>query len=221
MVTGISVFDADGTLTDTLSAHLRFCNDENEKYKLGIKKVDLLDIEACRAVVGTPMDNFLRAYGFPERVIPIIMKNYFKFFNQNPSYATSPFPGVEEMLRRLKKDQEHFLGIVSSNSIDNIKTALEEKLYGLFNSVTGFDYLKKFCDGDKTKALNRLIWHELDAVPSQFLICVGDTRKDYEAARASSTRFIWVNWGWEKPSSEGNFRIAKTREELTEMLISK
>ena len=62
----VVIFDADGTLADSLPPHIAFCHAMNEELDAGLQLPADDDIQQCRDLAAAPMDNFLRNAGFCE-----------------------------------------------------------------------------------------------------------------------------------------------------------
>ncbi len=69
------VFDVDGVLVDSLETHVEFCREMNKRFKVGLT---LPPPGKGKSIVDSPMDNFLRRAGFPEKLIPKLTDIYNK-----------------------------------------------------------------------------------------------------------------------------------------------
>jgi HAD superfamily hydrolase (TIGR01549 family) len=177
------LFDVDGVLIDSLEPHVQFCRDMNERFGVGLT-VPLPG--QGKEIAGNPMDNFLRNAGFPEELIAEIMGIYGKEFGKN--YPVKPFPATHNMLAMLDMDKIK-TGIVSSNNRANVDVALEKSLQYI-GCIYTIDNCRGKADGIK-KALEEL------SVQPERTVFVGDTLKDYRAARENNVYFIGVSYGWE------------------------
>ncbi|MBW2987441.1 HAD family hydrolase [Candidatus Woesearchaeota archaeon] len=177
------LFDVDGVLIDSLGPHVDFCRDMNERFNVGLT-VPLP--EDGKQIAGNPMDNFLRNAGFPEELISEIMGIYEREFGTN--YPVRPFPAAHNMLAMLNMDKVK-TRIVSSNNRANVDVALEKSLQ-FVDSIYTIDT----CDG-KADGIHKTL-EDLSVQPNR-TVFVGDTLKDYRAARENNVYFIGVSYGWE------------------------
>lgn len=203
----ISVFDVDGTLVDSLPAHIRFCNDKNIERNLKLEVINPNNREECQKIAGSSMNKFLRNYGFPEELIPELLGEYTKNFSQN--YQIKAFDQIELMIDWIKNQENHDLGIISSNYLQNIQDSLTIPLFKKFDFVIGSEKLERDFSGSKRKALEYIHLNLYARGLPMKVTYVGDMRGDYKAAKSSNTRFIWVNWGWESPPQGENIIVAE------------
>ena len=214
---GVVSFDVDGTLTDTAKSHILFCNDINREFNFGIKQVDPEDTENVRGVLANPMSTLLRNYGFPERKIKELDHLYAERFPKNPKYASSPFPGVEEMLRELK-NRELYLLALSSNTLSNIQRDLGEANWNLFDAHIARESLQRFYQGSKGIALQILLAQQFGNIPPRGVLHTGDTENDYQATNVAQCRFMAAGYGWQLRTSDERFPVAANPGELTIMI---
>jgi phosphoglycolate phosphatase-like HAD superfamily hydrolase len=112
------------------------------------------------------------------------------------------------MLRKLKA-AGRVLTIASSNRLVNIKKSLGE-LFLLFDCISAYD-----TDTSKSAGLKRIL-----ACTSPPQVLVGDTEKDYQAARDAGTNFIGASYGWQISSDDKRFSVAHSVQELESLLLS-
>ena len=209
----LKIFDVDGTLTDSLSAHALFCLDMNSQgnYELELPSVE--NIGAWRSLVDSPMSAFFKKAGFPEEDSEgKLRKCYESEFGSNSCYATPMFPGVEEMLKKLSQRGDN-LAIVTANCDANVRKVLGES-YGLFKDV--WDVSRMEAEGVvKASALTRICEHFSEQADEAYF--VGDTFGDYNAAMVAGTRFIWAGYGWGFPDNRAV--VVNNIKELEERLL--
>jgi len=216
---GVYVFDVDGTLTDTGPAHICFCNDLNIEKNFGLPIIDINNPEAVRNILGTPMNQLLRNYGFPEINLEKLDEIYGERFSFNEKYKSNPFPGTKEMLERIQKEGR-LMVLLTSNTSQNVKRDLGNELWNIFDRHIDKEELTKHHQNDKGQALNFLNYAECDQIPTRGFVCVGDTEKDYLAAKISGCRFIGVSYGWEITKDDKRFPVVNNPKELEEYLLS-
>lgn len=212
----IVIFDADGTLLDSLPPHIDFCHTMNEELNLGLMLPARTQVANCRSVAAAPMANFFRSAGFPESSIAQCVAAYeARFSSECP---VLPFAGIDHLLHRLTEEDSGPIpcGIVSSNTAANVLAGLGEGLASRFAFVDGIDN----APADKAEALS-LALSRLGIEPAA-AVYVGDTRKDWIKARAAGLQFVGVSYGFEDlaPEALDGAPVAHTVEELSELLLA-
>ena len=121
------IFDLDGTLTDTLES-LSFSVNET------LKEVALPAIteEQCRTFVGNGakvlIEQSLKAAGDTKLLLfEKAFEAYGRIFDRNCTYHVKPYPGIREMLLKLK-DQNMKLGVLSNKPDPSALFAMAESL---------------------------------------------------------------------------------------------
>ena len=183
----VVLFDADGTLLDSLPPHIDFCHKMNEELGLGLTLPDRNDISACRSVAAAPMTAFFEQASFPSDVITHCVMAYESRFSNECEVL--PFTGVDELLAGLRGNDVR-CAIISSNTAPNVLEGLGS-LSSQFEFVHGIDNAPADKSEAIAAALNRLGVEASDA------IYVGDTRKDYDKASGAGVPFIGVGYGFE------------------------
>ena len=174
------IFDFDGTLADTLPRIVAISNRLAPEF--GYQEVREEDIDALR---GLRSRDVLRRLRVPLFKMPAIARR-FKAELQQEIHLVEPFTSVRTVVEQLR--QNHVLGIVTSNSADNVKRFLEVHDMPYFSFVRSSAGLF-----GKGRVLSRVI-REKKLVSSETLY-VGDEVRDIEAARAGGIDTIAVTWG--------------------------
>ena len=219
------IFDVDGTLTDTGRAHAIFCNDMNQEGKYGLRPVNPDDPTVVSQILGTPMSQLLRNYGFPEEDIEHLDGIYSVRFKQDPKYASQPFQGIPELLKRIK-ELDRVLILLTSNTENNVKRDLGEDNFNLADMCidrTWIDHHFPVPEDEegysqKGKAMEDILTHKFSEICHNAFTAIGDTTKDYEGAALVGCRFIGVSYGWEINPNDKRFPVAHTVQELKHLL---
>ncbi len=215
---GAIIFDLDGTLLNTLPTINYFLNIALSEY--GVKTITM---DMTRAFVGNgPKRLVERALGEKntKELFDKVFLRYDTLYNASPSYLTTVYDGISELLLKLK-EQGYILGIISNKQEKIVKQTV--------NAVFGdsiFDSVMGQIDGVAVKphpdAMARII-SSLSLKASE-VVYVGDSEVDIESGRAASLyRTIGVSWGFRSREclvSAGAELIADNAKELYE-LISK
>lgn len=209
------LFDVDGVLLDSLSAHLQICRDLGRRWGV---PVNVPDEEGIRALArgGTkisPQSAFFRATGFSAADATRAEAHYRAHFAAE--YATTLYPGVHQMLATLQLRGVP-MGIVSANVMDNIVGPLGASL-ARFDPRCTFTADGHGSDGfQKRDAILAAlqVWH----LPAEQVIFVGDQLTDYAAAQATGVAFVGTSYGWAIASDGNTFPIANNLAELEAIL---
>lgn len=185
------LFDVDGVLADSLPAHLETCQVLSAEYGLGL---EIPGAEAFRRLVRSgvtisPMQKFFEAVGFPPDYAARADLEYEVSFASR--FSPCPYPGVGEMLAELHGAGIE-LGIVSSNTLANVKKALGP-LGEMFlpTRIYTRDHALHRTKPDALRALVREL-----ALPSERIFYVGDQPSDAAAARVVGLPFVGATYGW-------------------------
>lgn len=191
-------FDVDGVLADSLRPHMQFCKDEAKKFKIQLPN------KSPKEIVDNPMEKLLLKAGFPQELMPELIKDYKALF---PQYKVLLFYGVPGMIVHLKEEGKQ-LGIATSNRRSNVENVMGP-YFKLIDHFSSFD-----TDKSKSEGLIRTI----EESGAQNPVFVGDTEKDYNAALEARVPFIGVSYGWEIDKEESRFPVAHSINQLTDML---
>lgn len=208
------LFDVDGVLVDSLDAHLRILKDKAVQYgvRAEVPAPARLKQMLKSGTVISPMFEFFRVVGFPPELARRADEDYRNEFLTK--YRPSPYPGAEALLARLK-DAKLSLGIVTSNTVENVRASLGS-LFDAFTPELVFDT-------DHPEAPTKVVALELAAkilrIPREHLLFVGDQLSDFNAARASGTRFLGVSYGWVFDEDEPEMDTAASPTEVGDYVL--
>lgn len=176
------IFDFDGTIANTYTMLFDITNKYAMQY--GYKKISEEDYQRFRA---------MHAYTIAQELnisllkLPFIIKNIQMAMRSTISSA-KPYSAITEILLTLKKDG-YQLGIVTSNSKENVKLFLKKNDLEIFDFIyTAHNFF------GKESTLKKVLRH-LGIKPHQALY-VGDEARDVQAAQKSSLKIIAVTWGY-------------------------
>ena len=203
------LFDADGTLLNSLPAHVEFCRTLNDERALGLALPASSDLAASRKITGAPMAQFFLNAGFPDDVVPACVAEYeARFAAECP---VVPYDGVDTLLRRVR-DEIGAAAIVTSNTAVNVRRGLGPNL-GADLEIFGID------NGPTTKReAIALALDRLGVAAPDDATYVGDTRSDFAAATACGLRFVGVDYGFEALRGAVDAPVAADVDELCALL---
>lgn len=175
------IFDFDGTIADSIPIFLKIFNKLAREY--GIKQISEEEMPHLKNLTTRELIHYL---GIPFYKIPFFIRKA----QRDIKYGTelsNPITHMVQVLTLLHKD--HKLGIISSNSEDNIHLFLQKHDIDFFdfvinqNNLFGKDRALKNC-------LKKL------SLPTDEVIYIGDETRDIEAARKAGVKIISVTWGF-------------------------
>ncbi len=197
------LFDFDGTIADTVPAGVLVFNQlarEHDFSEITPENSDLLREKSPRGAMRMLSVSLFR--------VPFVIRA----LRQGITLALpglKVLEGMKPVLYSLKERGYH-LGIISTNSQENVKQFLAN------NELVFFDYIEGGIGlFRKASAIKKFIVRE--ELQDQDVIYVGDEIRDIEAAKKNNIMSVGVTWGinsrvgWE--SAEPNF-IIDTAEEL-------
>jgi phosphoglycolate phosphatase-like HAD superfamily hydrolase len=183
MTVKLIIFDFDGTIADTFEPLIKIIQRLSQEF--GYKSVSPEDIDLFRNL--TTREIIYQA-GVSIWKLPFILRRIKKELNKDIK-VVRPIQGMKEALLDLK-DQGNQLGIITSNSQDNVQLFLENN-----HLDTIFSFI---CSGTtifgKNKVINSVLIQK--NINLSDVIYVGDETRDIEAAKKSNIQVIAVSWGF-------------------------
>jgi HAD superfamily hydrolase (TIGR01549 family) len=177
-----TILDFDGTIADTLEMVLGVYNRISHEY--GLMPVNHEDRELFRT---KRSQELLNAFGVSKlKMLSLTLRIRKEMSIHLPEMM--PFPGIEAALKEIKNNGCR-LGILTSNSVENVRKFLDINNMGAF-----FDFVssgRSFLG--KEKVIRKVISRE-QLNPGR-VIYVGDETRDIEASRAAGIPVIAVSWG--------------------------
>jgi len=178
------IFDFDGTIADSLHAAYEIFKQHAEEFKIQ-GKLDKYTKDDLRAMTSIEVIKNLKIRFW--RLPSLIIKQRKYFHSIIPNINT--YPDMCETLSKLK-DSNIKLGILSSNSLENIKDFLSRNKLDYFDFV----YSEKSLFS-KNKALIKIIKKE-NLHSKKNIYYVGDETRDIVAANKIKINSIGVTWGF-------------------------
>lgn len=212
------LFDLDGTLTDP-KIGITTCV-QYALHKMGIEEPDLDRLEPF---IGPPlMDSFREFYGMSEEESLRAVEYYRERFSTIGLFENEVYPGIPELLVRLKEDGRK-LAIASSKPTVYVKKILEHfSICEYFDIIVGseLDGTRSRKDEVVEEALEQLSAN--DKFRKRDAVMIGDRKFDIEGAKAHQIPSIGVDYGY---AQEGELQTAgadvvvSTVEELKTVLM--
>ena len=180
--TPVYIFDFDGTLADTFSLAIQAVNSLADRY--GYEKLSHQKIEYVRDL---PAQQILKILGLAWYEVPNFVISIHRHMKPRMG-DVAMIKGMREVISSLKA-HDCYLGIITSNAIENVEIFLETNQCNIFNFV----YSTHSIFG-KSKILRKAIrkWH----LNKESVCYVGDEPRDIEAAKQCGVKAVAVTWGF-------------------------
>ncbi|WP_411677477.1 HAD family hydrolase [Caproicibacter sp.] len=214
------IFDLDGTLLDTLPTLCRCCNASLAHFSLSP-----VSAEQCRGLCRLPIAEFyprlLQLGGCPDdrsaELVEPIRQYDLEIYLKDPCAQTSPFPGIPELLRELRR-RGTATAVLTNKPAPLAEQVVSSFFPGLLNSVAGQtpDTISK----PDPRSLLHLI--QSLSLSREECLFVGDTDVDMRTARAAGVPLAAVAWGYQDPRSLSAYEpdwIVRSPEELLPLFI--
>lgn len=188
MTTKVIIFDFDGTIADTVDALVSVANRLAADF--GYIQITSEELSILRNLTSREI---IKYSGISIFKIPFLVKKV-KSELKNKIPELKPIAGMQEALVELR-NQGHRLGIITSNSQDNVAEFLKiNNLDNLFEFV--YSGVTIF---GKTTIINNLLRQK--QIKTQEVIYVGDETRDIEASKKANIKVVAVTWGFNSPEA--------------------
>ncbi|MBQ7700086.1 MAG: HAD family hydrolase [Clostridia bacterium] len=210
----LCVFDLDGTLLDTVpdltaamnsamdrTGHNGITTDQTRQYiGNGIK------MYAKRAVSGSYETDT------PDDEADIAVKYFKEYYSQHLIGGTAPYPGMKELLLRLKADGIR-LAVLSNKYDAAAKHIIDHFFPGIFDCIYGES---EICKRKPDISGFMLICKDTDCTPEE-AVMIGDAPTDVNVAKNAGATPVSVLWGYrsrEVLTENGAKLFAETADEI-------
>lgn len=206
-------FDLDGTLADT-DADIRLA------WKAAIADMGL----SCpgfdeRFVAGPPIEEMARSL-FPgvctDALVLGLREAFGRRYDESGFPSTREYPGVVDRVRAIRADGARVFIVTNKRYAGAKAMAAKFGWTDLFEGLYAGDMHKDDPAIGKMRKPELLarVMREVGAEPGQSAL-VGDTRSDFEAARANGVESVGVAWGYGTPEELAEAdRLARKPEEI-------
>jgi phosphoglycolate phosphatase len=206
-------FDLDGTLTDSGEGIINCAILALEHFGLPIPSR-----EALRVFVGPPLDQSFINHGVPADKTDEAIRVYRSRYTTVGKFENFPYPGVEELLQKLKNEGCRLF--VATSKPEGMSVEILEK-FGLAH------YFEKICgatlDGSRSHKADVIAYLLGQVEGVENVVMIGDTAFDVIGAKAHGIPTIGVSWGYGKVSDmtdAGAVSIANSMEELYDQIMA-
>ena len=186
----IIIFDYDGTLVETKLGIIRCA-----QYALEKMGIPVPDAEALNSFVGPPLfQQFHDFAGLEGLQLDLAVKYYRERYTEKGMYETKVFPGIPQLLSKLKQAGKTVAVATSKATFYAEKMLKNDSMLQYFDQVVGCEM-----DGSraaKTELLDevfrRLHMRQADKARA---VMIGDRMYDIDGAKAKGLCSIGVLWG--------------------------
>lgn len=204
------IFDLDGTLLDTLQDLKASTNHALRSHGLPERTT-----EEVRQFVGNGVRKLIeRAVpeNTPQEVLEAVFADFRKHYMDHCLDATAPYPGIIDMLRRLKAQGKRMA--IVSNKLDPAVKELNERFFKEYIdlAVGESDTVRRKPAPDMVNTILQTL-----SITKEEMVYVGDSEVDLQTARNAGVRCISVLWGFRDKEiliANGATTFAKTPEEI-------
>lgn len=201
------IFDFDGTLADTMELVKKAFNKLAPEFNYKIVEED-----AIKTLRNYGAREFLKYLRIGPQELPVVVKKVKEEMTKEISNVRT-FDGLKEVLEDIKNTNIK-LGILTSNTIENVKAFLSH------NDMNFFDFIDSEDDlFGKAAALKKLC--ESHEFGTNDIIYVGDEIRDIDACKEAKVDMIAVGWGYNSfealEKNDPNY-VAKTPSDLKQIL---
>lgn len=176
------IFDFDGTVADSFGAMMEIFEEHKEEFGFENFGEEELKIYKEQGVA-----ELIKKRNISVWKILKILRVGKRLMNQKIK-SVKPFEGMKEMLMELKK-RGFVLGIISTNSEENICEFLKKNKIDLFDYVVGKGSLF-----GKTKVIKNILKNR--KLNKNQVLYVGDEVRDIEACKKIGIKIAAVTWGF-------------------------
>ena len=205
------LFDLDGTLTDSGEGIINCATLALEHFGLPVP-----DRETMRVFVGPPLTDTFVKFGVPEDKADEAVEVYRSRYTTVGKFENFPYPGIQDMLKKLKAQGHRLLVATSKPESMSIEIMEKFELAHYFDRICGASF-----DRSRSKKEEVIAYLLEETGHPENLIMVGDTAIDVTGAAVHGIPTIGVSWGYgdvEEMQRAGAIAIADTPQALLELL---
>lgn len=204
------LFDLDGTLTDSGEGIMHCAELTLAHYDLPIPTR-----KEMRSIVGPPLKDSFKRYGIADTELDNAVAFYRKHYLAVGQFENFPYPGIQAVLERLKKEGNKLYVATSKPEVMAQNILRHFEMDGYFDMICGA------VSDAKRSTKEEVIAHLLSLLESKdALVMVGDTIYDVKGAAFHGIPTVAVSWGYGvvEDMQNAGATIVGTMDELYEVL---
>lgn len=180
----VLIFDFDGTIADSLETIIEISSRLIDRYN---HKKKIPKEKAIALMRNKKLQEIFKEFGISSIKIFFGLRKIRSELNKEIEYL-KPIRGIQKVIREIKK-RDFKLGILTSNSKNNVKKFLRKNNLDLFDFI--YSEASFF---NKHKVINHLL--KKQKLKREEIVFIGDETRDVEAAKKEKIRIIAVSWGY-------------------------
>lgn len=208
------LFDLDGTLTDPMEGITK-----SVRHALAFYGIKISSLQELCPFIGPPLkDSFMEYYGFSSEQAVEAIDKFREYFAEKGIFENKEYPGIKEMLERLRGQGKVLLVATSKPEIFARRILEYFDLTQYFRFIGGANL-------DETRVKKgeviRYVLETAGITDIKETVMVGDRQHDVIGAVEAGMECIGVLYGYgdrEELERAGAIQIAATVEELSELL---
>ena len=205
------LFDLDGTLTDSGEGIMK-----SAVYALSHYGIEAPSEAELRSFVGPPLTESFARFGVPQDQLTKAVEIYRSRYIPIGRFENEPYPGIRELLEKLKADGHKLYVATSKPEWMSIEILEHFDLAKYFDQICGA--ATDFSRNSKEAVIAHLL---TECGAQENPVMVGDTAYDVIGAKEHGIPTIGVDWGYGKNEDmerAGAIAIAYTVDQLYELL---
>lgn len=184
------IFDLDGTILNTLVDLANAVNHGLRQYNLPEK-----DLEFVRLAIGNGTKVLIKRCtpcDISEEERALVFDSFKKYYFEHFTDNTVPYPGIYDMLIKLKENKDIKLAVVSNKDDDLTNKLIKKEFPRVFDIIQG-SYFDKPRKPDPYLIEKILKENNID---KKDCLYIGDTNIDKESATNAGLNYRLVNYGY-------------------------
>lgn len=209
------LMDLDGTITNP-----KLGITKSIQYALTAFGIQIEDLDSLSSFIGPPLRNSFRdSYGFSKEEAEEVMNKYREYYSVTGIYENEVYPGMEELLRRLKEAGKTLIVATSKPEIYAKQIMEHFNLSKYFDDVCGatFDNSR-----EKKEDVIRYALDKNKITDYSEIVMVGDRLQDVEGAKGAGIACLGVLFGYgsrEELEAAGADKIAEKVEDIYHIIM--
>ncbi len=183
------LFDLDGTVTNPKVGITK-----SVAYALDSFGIKIEDLDSLCKFIGPPLtDSFKEFYNFNEAEIASAVSKYREYFSTKGLYENEMYPGIKELLEKLKQNEKTIILATSK------PTFFAEKILEYFDLAKYFDFVAgsemDLSRNTKTSVIKYAL-EQVGITNNSRIIMVGDRKHDIIGAKENEIKSVGVLYGF-------------------------
>ncbi|MFD2456939.1 HAD-IA family hydrolase [Corynebacterium mendelii] len=168
-------------------------------------------------IAGPPMEQTLTRLGMDKATVTRTLETYLRFYGDTGVHNATPFPGMRELLEKLKASG-HTLCTATSKGEHFARLSLDR-----FDMFEFFDVFAAAEENGARRTKAQVIAYCIEQLGDRFdpadTLMIGDRSHDIDGANQFGIPTVAVGWGYGNEEEYAQARwVARTRQELEDII---